>query len=532
MATVADEPRLSATSGSRPDAPLPDASVLQDKTPAWLRLPSVTAVFVLVIGGVFLVMANRPLWHTDLWDHLNYGQDILNQRRVADTEPLLPLAQGMPMVNIPWLAQIGLTWLHQQSGLAALQFVYGLLIAGSLGLVAWRATVRGGSLFAGLLACGILFALNYHQFLVIRPQLLGVLFYCLTAAWVLGPRRPGPATWLGLPLLFAVWANCHGSFAMGLLLLALTATGRCMDVWLRSRRLRLALADAQALQLLLLLQLCAAAVLLNPSGLAVYPEVLQVAGSPNVDSMFEWNALTLRMQQGQWAAGLSLLLLLALQLTPRRARLVEMLPLVATGLLACWSARMINWWAPLLAIVTATHLTAAVRRWRHQSRRTVPYPASGLWTVVTLGLCWILFALTNFGVQTVHGRQTDPARMLSRQTPVQLVNYLQTMEQIPRGIAFVPAEWAGYVMHAGPAALSPMVNLHVHVIPEEVWNDYLRLLPGPSDWEPLLEQYGINLVIVDRQLQPGLLKRLAESEQWTARYQDNQGVVFTRHQPI
>jgi hypothetical protein len=319
---------------------------------------------------------------------------------------------------------------------------------------------------------------------------------------------------------------------VGLLTIGAAMAGEFCDVWRRSRSLRTAVVHPRVWSLLLILQLCAAAALLNPSGLAIYPEVLQVGTNPNVDSMFEWNALSLRMIQGQWAAAMILVLLVALKLTPRRVRFTELLPLLVTGLLALWSARMINWWAPWMAIVTGTHLTAVLRAWRQQPRRTTAASRSGLWSVVCLGLCWILFALTNLGVQVVHGRMADPARLVSRQTPVQMVAFLNSQGELPKGLAFVPAEWAGYVMNSGPKSLSPMVNLHVHVIPLEIWDDYLRLLQGPSDWESVLDQYGINLVIVDRNQQPRLWRRLAESEDWKSNYQDSQAGVFRRNQPI
>ncbi|MFN8706976.1 MAG: hypothetical protein ACK50J_09870 [Planctomyces sp.] len=55
-----------------PEQPrLPDASVLEDKTPAWIRTPGISVAFTVVIGTIFVILANRPLHQTDLWDHLN-----------------------------------------------------------------------------------------------------------------------------------------------------------------------------------------------------------------------------------------------------------------------------------------------------------------------------------------------------------------------------------------------------------------------------------------------------------------------------
>jgi hypothetical protein len=529
------EPHLNDVAGTQLPAPLPDASVLEDKTPPWMRTPSVSALFVVVIGVIFVIMANRPLHHTDLWDHLNYGRVVLQDRSVFQTEPLLSLAQGIPMVNVPWLAQVGLNLLNDRFGLSSLQFVYGLLISLSLGIIAWRTTKRSGSVVSGMIAVFVFFALNFQQFLVIRPQLVGVLFFSITAAWSLAHRRFSRLTWIGMPLMFAFWANCHASFSTGLLLLGLTGIGRFLDIWVRTRSLKAAVTEPQFDRIILLTQLCAAAVLLNPWGLAVYGEVFKVASNPNITSMFEWSPLNLHMKQGQWATVMTLVLLFALKVTPRRVRFVEIVPLVVTGLLAMWSARMINWWAPLMAICIGTHLPAAFRLWRKQQRRTEPYRATGLWTVVNAGICWVLFACTTFGIQLVHGKVAEPSRMMSSGTPFQLARNLQRIDAkngLPKGIAFIPAEWAGYVMNAGPASVRPMVNLHVHVIPPEVWSDYLRILNGPSDWDHLLDQYGINLVIIDKDHQPGLLKRLVGSEDWSAVYADNQGAVFFRKKPL
>jgi len=248
--------------------------------------------------------------------------------------------------------------------------------------------------------------------------------------------------------------------------------------------------------------------------------------------MFEWDALTLRSAQGQSAAAAALLAFIAIKLSPRRLHCAEILAFVLTGLLAAWSARMLNWWAPLAGLVTGTHLVAAVRsttKWLNNPR---PRRASGLWTVVNFGLIWILFALTPLGIQVVHGRIPDANRLVSPETPLATTAFLESMDSIPRGIAFVPAEWAGYVMNRGPKSLRPMVNLHVHVIPEQVWNDYIRIINAPNDWNGLMDEYGINLAVVDKNQQPALAKKFRDSTDWTAKYEDRQGIVFVRNNPI
>ncbi len=498
----------------------------------WIRTTPTSALFVLLIGFVFAIMANRPLWHTDLWDHLNYGQNIIETRTVSDTEPLMHLCRGVRMLNIPWLAQVGMAAVQNQFGLTGLQFSYGLLIAACLAVLAYRGVQMSKSAVGGILACAIFLKVNLDQLLVIRPQLVGVLFYCVVVAWMFGRRKHSKTCWIVMPLMYALWANIHGSFSMGLILMGLTGIGRFGDVLVISKSLRVALLDREFHRTILLTQLCAAAALINPSGFAIYPEVFNMAGNPNIHSMFEWDALTLRSAQGQSATAAALLAFMAIKLSPRRLHTGEMLAFVLTGLLAMWSGRMLNWWAPIAGIVTGTHLIASMRKTTAWLKNPQPRRPTGLWTVVSLGLVWILFAFTSFGVKVIHGRVPDPQRLVSSETPLATVEYLNSEKNLPGGIAFVPAEWAGYVMNSGRNSVEPMVNLHVHVTPEQVWNDYLRLANGAGEWKSLMDEYGINIAVVDKDRQPGLVQRIRGSADWSAKYEDSQAVVFLRNKEV
>ena len=87
-------------------------------------------------------------------------------------------------------------------------------------------------------------------------------------------------------------------------------------------------------------------------------------------------------------------------------------------------------------------------------------------------------------------------------------------------------------MNQTQGSLPSMVNLHVHLIPEEVWSDYLRISAGSADWINLLDEYGINLVTIDNRSQALLLKRMRESTDWQGLYEDRQSVVLTRRKPL
>jgi hypothetical protein len=453
------------------------------------------------------------------------------------------------MVNLPWLAEITLAAIEKQTGLTGLQFTSALLAASSLLTVAVAACRNARSTFAGLFAIAAFQYVNRHELAVLRPQLFALLLFCLLLGWIINRPVRFRASWFAVPLLFTLWANLHGSFIVGLLLLTLAALGRAGDVLRASHSLSLALRDPVFHRLLLLTQLAAAAVFINPFGPAAYAEVFSVAAHPNLANMLEWNPLTLRIPAGQRAAALALCTTLVLGITPRRIRTTELLILTATALMAAWSARMLNWFSPTAAAIAGIHL-AAIARHRISNRRhrtaqpsdtaeslapnteESPLSPPWIWTVASLGIIWLCLALTPLTTRLLRGTEPAEAKLVSPETPVAAVQWLNSQTNYPPGIAFVPAEWAGYVMHRGPQQIRPLVNIHAHLIPEEAWNDYIRLTHGPADWDGLLDEYGINLALVNRRSHAQLVKRIKESPDWTPAWEDRQAVIFLRKQPI
>ena len=526
--------------------------------PDWICWPAHSTLLLAAVGLIFLYLARTPLWHSDIWDHLNYGRHILSTGSIARTEPLLTICEGVRMVNLPWLAEIALASIEQTTGITGLQFTSALLASLSLLCISFTAARVSRSAAAGLFAVASFYYVNHHELAVLRPQLAVLPLFCLLLAWIITRPTEFRKAWFLVPLLFTLWANLHGSFIVGIMLLSLAALGRAADILRCSRSPRLALLDPVVHRLLLLLQLSAAAILINPFGPAAWAEVFSVAAHPNLANMLEWNPLTLRIPAGQRAAALTLLTTLALGLTPRRVRSTELLILVVTAFMAAWSARMLNWFTPAAALIASIHLGAIGRQILLRRRtanatsnaNTAPtalpadnsetetppeelhQPPQWIWTAASLGIIWLCLALTPLTTKLLRGTEPTVTQLVSADTPVAAVEWLNSQTSYPRGMAFAPAEWAGYLMHRGPQQIRPLVNIHAHLIPEEAWNDYIRLTHGPADWDGLLNEYGINLALVNRRSHAQLVKRMKESTDWTPAWEDRQAVIFLRKQPI
>ena len=511
---------------------LSPAQISEARSPSWTSMSRNSVPFVLTLGVLMsAVFANRPLWPTDLWDHVNYGDWMLSHGWFPATEPLLVLAEGVPVVGSAWLSQLGLAAVFASQGYVGLQCVYGLLSVLPLGVVAWGGQRRSGSIIFGFVALFTCLALNWQQMLIIRPQMVGVLFFSVVVTWLLATQTRHRAGWVLLPAMFVVWANSHGSFVMGLMAMTIAGLAQAVTVFSRTKSLLAGITNQRFVRLCLITQLCALAALMNPGGPAAFAEVIRVGGHPNIDSMFEWGPLTLRMRQGQMAGLLGFILVAVLWWSPRRLRLDELMLLVCTWGMTFWSSRMINWLAPVMALSLAAHGAAVWRRIQGKTREHTVIQGTGLWTVVNFSLCCICFAFTPYGVQLLYGRNISHTQTVASQTPVSAAKFLNGLESLPEGLAFCPAEWTGYLQRFGPEKFMPMVNLHVHMIPEEVWNHYQRLSAGSADWQNLVASYGMNLVVTDRSRHERFIQKLRSSEDWVEIFEDIQTIIFERNDP-
>lgn len=518
------------------------------------------------------------LRQSDLWDHVNYGRIIIAANALPKTEPLLPLATDAPFINPAWGSQVLMAACVDSPvlGLAGIQTAHGLLVLFCIGIVGLAVSRKSKSTAFAILAAIAFLSLNLQQFFVVRPQTIGLLFFCSLFV-LLNQNQDRKRSGQGLILLsFIVWANLHGSFTMGLFLIGIVGIGRLVDfLWKlrtvtrqmhgkrstlvvvsRSQLFKQSLNRSGFTRLLILGLCCAAAVLINPYGINVYDEVLRVGGHPNMQNMVEWRPLFLSVKQGRTAAVAFMLIMICMAISRRRLQMQNVLLLLLLGILMLWSSRMINWWAPVASYVIGIHGASAMTRLRRRSKTTSqtngasrPFVAVNATYILVATL--VVLCVSPLGQKTF-GRQLAEAELVETRTPLDLAAFItddspntsaarETPSTLLSGLVFCPAEWTGYLMSATrqpnfnttatPASIfpfRPMASTHVHVIPAGVWNDFLRIHDGQPNSIDILNRYKIDTVIVDSIRQKRLTKRLAASTQFEQIYSRFEGQIWRR----
>ena len=366
----------------------------------------------------------------------------------------MPLAEGMSLVDTAWLTQVVGYLAISRWGPAAIQFLHALAIVACLGILTFWMHRRTRSIPWTIDGLFIFTALNWFQFQIVRPQMAGFVCFLIVLALLSAPRwRPFYAA--AIPLTFAVWANLHGSFVVGLALMGFACLGRGIDVWRRTRRLATAIRDRRLRRLLVTTVIAAAAVLVNPYGLALYFEVLTFPRNPNLRDLIEWHSLPAVGLAGELAT--VAMLCLVYWLSPRRVAAGEILSLIGFGVAGLLSARMLIWWTPIAAGCFVIHANSAWRRFRSMGKHCLIIPRSRNWALLATGLASFVFAATPFGGQVLFGRSISFERCVSTQTPVAAVRWLQEHPQA--GQLFNTYEWGDYIVWAGPRKVKVFVRL-------------------------------------------------------------------------
>lgn len=206
----------------------PDAKAVRGSLPLFV---GVAILAVLVIAGDHLLNDPDTQWQ------ITIGQWIVDHQAVPRTDIYSFTMRGQPWISTQWLAQVLYAQAYAWFGWSGPVVLAALASAATFALLA-RYLVRSLSDSAALVFVAVAFALTAPHLLA-RPH---VLAFPVMVAWIgeliaAADRREAPSFRL-LPLM-ALWANLHGGFVFGLMMVAAVALDGLVGAE-RSKRTRLA----------------------------------------------------------------------------------------------------------------------------------------------------------------------------------------------------------------------------------------------------------------------------------------------------
>lgn len=470
-----------------------------------------------------LVVASTltPITNNDLFLHLRTGAIVLATGSVPHTDDYSALAHGRPFVAHEWLSGVIFRLVESAGGshgfdalillkvgMALLTAALLLRVAGQLG--ADPAVATGCTAFVMLLAAA--------RFLE-RPHIFS---YALLAGFllILARRRarriagrPGGGLWL-LPVLEILWANLHGSFLVGPVIVGLAAAAEAGEGLIGDAAHRPA-RRAEALRLALTAAALVAAALVNPYGVALLRFPFALTGSAFMGQVYEWlppwsegfRTTYMARYYVLWAAAGAvahgLVLARARRDGPGRAGL---LPPLLFGAFFVLSLRM-NRNVTDFALATCPGVAAALASlgWRTGgSGGSAPSggsgPAGGAGErVVTALVAVSLFAIAAWLAVTGYPYSASTRRTfglgLGPGIPTAAADYVE--RNGIRGNAFNTYSAGAYLVYRFHPAVRVGMDSRNDVYGEELWEEYTRALGSTQDLAPLLARIDATFLFIE-----------------------------------
>jgi hypothetical protein len=352
-----------------------------------------------------------------------------------------------------------------------------------------------------------------------RPQMASYVLTALVLYVLYLRRHRGVDLLWALPLIMLVWANLHGGFVIGLLLIGGTFVGEALEhVLPLDERGRL---DGRALRRLALVGLVSVvAVCVNPYGPLLFSVPYEIAGSPAAALIEEWAPPDLHAASFWPFAAMLVMLVLGVGASPRRLGWSDGLLSTGVTLLAISAGRNISTFAVVVTPVLTYHLHALLeeRGWvvRPLKRATASIVALNALIIGVVAAVAVQGLFASFGDRLARSERAE--------LPVGAVDYLR--ENGVRGRLFNTYDWGGYLIHALPQERVFVDGRSDLYGSDFLYSPYRVVAGGGPGWQQQLDRFGIGTVLLRRS--DGLVSVLAASPAWKFTYADDHAVVFER----
>jgi hypothetical protein len=400
---------------------------------------------------------------SDLWGHLKFGLDMIASRGLTDVDPY-SFTQDRPWVNHEWFSELQMGAAYSMGGVAGLAVLKGLLVSGALA-IAWFA-LRDVRTDARLVIFAAVAAGTVPVTRTLRPQLWTLLALAILCQTLLSRNRRVRRY---LPLLFAMWANAHGGWIVGL---GVLGAWTAIEV-LEDRQVRV--------EAILVVAGSALATLATPYGWTLWrflTTTVSLSGRAITEWQPLWNAPP--ADSVPWVVAVGATLWLA------RERVRSRIPILGVQAVLAYASLKVVRIVPLFVLCSGIFLSPSLaQRWpadrlRRSSPTSGEWPvAVGLFVAAVIGASWLLSTSLQCIRVAEKWRAADAAavRALAGSGPGRLVTFF---------------DWGEYaIWHLGPTLRVSMDGRRETVYTDARLDEHGAILSGTpaglavlDEWQP------------------------------------------------
>jgi hypothetical protein len=467
--------------------------------------PSIPAISFIIWWIVSSLVFPARLLNADgdLLRHIGHGEWMLQHHSLIHADPFSFTKGGQPFVGFEYGSQLIYALTHRAAGLAGVAIFAGFLIATAYALLARFLLSRGTDPLLTYLTTVVAAVLGAFHWAA-RPHLF-TLVAVVVLMFRLEPTTDSrqPATTLrpltvdrrplwALPL-FAIWANLHGGFVFGLVLIGIYFAGHALEYLLNNDR------TAEMQRLRYLAQLFAFGLLgtlINPHFLALHRHVLDFFGQQFLlDNTNEFLSPDFHHLFGKLllASLLGMISILAcLRRRPHSAHLLTLLAMTYFVLTAQRNIQLFGVTAvPILAMLVDPHWRRLPdwRGIRAVFQRDAPLGSTVPYVLTMLAT----FGFLMVGQGALFGKQVVPDTVSPETFPVAVVR--RARAEHLEGRIYNSFIWGGYLIYAWPEQ-RVFIDGGTDFYGADLLKDYMDIGGLAPHWRTSLEHWNITLALI------------------------------------
>jgi hypothetical protein len=454
----------------------------------------------------------------DLARHLRLGEAMLQQHGLVREDVFSFTKAGQPFLAFEYGSELLYAGAYKAAGLAGVAVLAGLVLALTYALVARFLIRRGGDPLLAYLVSMAAAVLSAAHWLA-RPHLFTMLFVMLLLELLQDTGRRALA-WYAL--LFVVWANVHGGFSFGCILIGLYAVGEVIEGRLSADPAWYGRARHHAAALGVAL----VASLLNPNGYKLLAHVFGFFGNSAIlRQTQEFMSPDFHTINGKIFLLTLLGVVAALAWSRRRPTVPVLLVLLATIAFALLSQRNIELFALTALPLVALHLDAEWRALPALTGAKAVFAREHAGRHAGVGAATVAALMAGLAVAggSVAGIPIVPNRFDDKAFPVRAVAEARGAKL--EGRMFSHFIWGGYLMHEWPEQ-RVFIDGGTDHYGEKLFNEYIQVWNLDPGWRDVMKRWNIDLALLPPDSR--LADELVRDQRWIIWHCDSTATLLRR----
>lgn len=457
----------------------------------------------------------------DLFCHLYSGKEIVEERSVPSTDTHSFSVYGEKWIDYEWgmraLFFLMYDWLGP-SGLVLFRIAIAILLLTVLFLSAMR--LSGSAVISSFAL--ILGAAAFSRYFLFRTQLITFFFLALLVLLLIEIKRGKRAFLFVVPFVFLVWANLHGGFPLGLVIVALFIFSEILPRKERehaNENYRCEVLRHRVKQIMIPLCIFLVSLfitLLNPYGVDLWKGILGTIFGSFTPELSEWKpAYAFPFSLLIWFY--IFLIMFAITFIAAKKRIsFDLLLFMLLGYLSITKVRFV----PLFAIILTPYLAHNLKLIGDRIEQTGKVlMKTGSYALMSLRGVLVAVVLLPLIVKGAQG-QLHPHLKIFKTDFYQPVSAVKIMkENGMAGNVMNEYDWGGYIHWEIPQIKIFVDGRSDTVYPKSTTDEWTLFINGREGWSKVPDRYGADVILIRTQQEVN--KALQGSGRWKIIYFDN-----------